>query len=149
MNIGDKAPEVLGKDETGREVRLSDFKGQKLVLYFYPKDLTSGCTAEACSFRDHHDDLAKAGYAVVGVSVDDEKKHQQFKQKHELNFPLIADVDHQLVEAFGVWQEKSMYGRNTWAPCAPPSSSTKRVWWSRLSVRSKSRPRYTQNRYYE
>ena len=111
MNIGDKAPEVLGKDETGREVRLSDFKGQKLVLYFYPKDLTSGCTAEACSFRDHHDDLAKAGYAVVGVSVDDEKRHQQFKQKHELNFPLIADVDHQLVEAFGVWQEKSMYGR--------------------------------------
>ncbi|MCR5644734.1 MAG: thioredoxin-dependent thiol peroxidase [Prevotella sp.] len=111
MNIGDKVPELLGKDEQGREVRLSDFKGQKLVLYFYPKDLTSGCTAEACSFRDHHDDLLNAGYAVVGVSVDDEKQHLKFKEKHSLNFPLIADVDKQLVETFGVWQEKSMYGR--------------------------------------
>jgi len=111
MNIGDKAPELLGKDEQGREVRLSDFKGRKLVLYFYPKDLTSGCTAEACSFRDHQDDLSKAGYSVVGVSVDDEKQHLKFKEKHSLNFPLIADVDKQLVEAFGVWQEKSMYGR--------------------------------------
>lgn len=111
MNIGDKVPEVLGRDEMGREVRLSDYKGQKLVLYFYPKDMTSGCTAEACSFRDRRDDLAQKGYAVVGVSVDDEKRHQQFKQKYELNFPLIADVDHSLVEAFGVWQEKSMYGR--------------------------------------
>ncbi len=111
MNIGDKAPELLGKDEQGREVRLSDFKGKKLVLYFYPKDLTSGCTAEACSFRDHRDELAQAGYAVVGVSVDSDKQHLKFKEKHELNFPLIADVDKKLVEAFGVWQEKSMYGR--------------------------------------
>ena len=111
MNIGDKVPELLGKDEEGREVRLSDFKGKKLVLYFYPKDLTSGCTAEACSFRDHRDELANAGYAVVGVSVDDDKKHRSFKEKHALSFPLIADVDHKLVEAFGVWQEKSMYGR--------------------------------------
>ena len=111
MNIGDKAPELLGKDEQGREVRLSDYKGKKLVLYFYPKDLTSGCTAEACSFRDHRDELAQAGYAVVGVSVDSDKQHLKFKEKHELNFPLIADVDKKLVEAFGVWQEKSMYGR--------------------------------------
>ena len=111
MNIGDKAPELLGKDEQGREVRLSDFKGKKLVLYFYTKDLTSGCTAEACSFRDHRDELAQAGYAVVGVSVDSDKQHLKFKEKHELNFPLIADVDKKLVEAFGVWQEKSMYGR--------------------------------------
>jgi peroxiredoxin Q/BCP len=111
ITIGDKAPEVLGRDEQGREVRLSDFKGQKLVLYFYPKDLTSGCTAEACSFRDHRDELAKAGYAVVGVSVDSEKQHQKFIEKHQLNFPLIADVDKTLVEQFGVWQEKSMYGR--------------------------------------
>lgn len=111
ITIGDKAPEVLGRDEQGREVRLSDFKGQKLVLYFYPKDLTSGCTAEACSFRDHRDELAKAGYAVVGVSVDIEKQHQKFIEKHQLNFPLIADVDKTLVEQFGVWQEKSMYGR--------------------------------------
>ncbi len=111
MNIGDKAPEILGKDENGKEIRLSDFHGKKLVLYFYPKDLTSGCTAEACSFRDHKEELASAGYEVVGVSVDDEKKHRSFKEKHGLNFPLIADVDKQLVEQFGVWQEKSMYGR--------------------------------------
>jgi len=111
MNIGDKAPELLGKDENGREVRLSDYKGKKLVLYFYPKDLTSGCTAEACSFRDHRDELQKAGMEVLGVSVDNDIQHRKFKEKHELNFPLIADVDHELVEAFGVWQEKSMYGR--------------------------------------
>lgn len=111
MNIGDKAPEILGRDSEGQEVRLSDFQGKKLVLYFYPKDLTSGCTAEACSFRDHRDELAQAGYAVVGVSVDNEKQHQKFTEKHQLNFPLIADVDKKLVEQFGVWQEKSMYGR--------------------------------------
>ena len=111
MNIGDKVPEILGKDEQGREVRLSDFKGKKLVLYFYPKDMTGGCTAEACSFRDHKAELDKEGYAVVGVSVDDAQKHQKFIEKHELNFPLIADVDKTLVEQFGVWQEKSMYGR--------------------------------------
>ncbi len=111
MNIGDKAPEVLGKDENGQEIRLSDFHGKKLVLYFYPKDMTSGCTSEACSFRDHQEQLAEAGYSVVGVSVDDAKKHRSFKEKHSLNFPLIADVDKQLVEQFGVWQEKSMYGR--------------------------------------
>ena len=104
-------PEILGKDEEGREIRLSDYKGKKLVLYFYPKDLTSGCTAEACSFRDHREQLAQAGMEVVGVSVDDAKQHLKFKEKHSLNFPLIADVDHQLVEQFGVWQEKSMYGR--------------------------------------
>lgn len=111
INIGDKAPELLGKDENGKEIRLSDFKGKKLVLYFYPKDLTSGCTAEACSFRDHKEELTQAGFEVIGVSVDDEGKHQKFKEKHALNFPLIADVDKQLVEQFGVWQEKSMYGR--------------------------------------
>ncbi len=111
MNIGDKAPEILGKDEEGREVRLSDYKGKKLALYFYPKDLTSGCTAEACSFRDHRDELLEAGVEVVGVSVDSDAQHRKFKEKHQLNFPLIADVDKQLVEQFGVWQEKSMYGR--------------------------------------
>lgn len=111
ITIGEKAPELLGRDQEGREVRLSDYKGQKLVLYFYPKDLTSGCTAEACSFRDHRDELQARGYAVVGVSVDSEKQHQKFIEKHQLNFPLIADVDHRLVEQFGVWQEKSMYGR--------------------------------------
>jgi len=111
MNIGDKAPEMLGKDEQGREIRLSDFRGKKLALYFYPKDMTSGCTAEACSFRDHRDSLLEAGIEVVGVSVDSDAQHRKFKEKHQLNFPLIADVDKQLVGQFGVWQEKSMYGR--------------------------------------
>ena len=111
MNIGDKAPELLGLNENGKEIRLSDFKGKKLVLYFYPKDLTSGCTAEACSLRDNYKELQAKGYEVVGVSVDDDKSHRKFIEKHQLPFSLIADVDHKLVESFGVWGEKSMYGR--------------------------------------
>ncbi len=113
MNIGDKAPEILGKDELGRDIRLSDYKGRKLVLYFYPKDNTSGCTAEACSLRDHHEQLQAAGYEVVGVSKDTAVSHQKFKEKHALPFPLIADVDHTLLEAMGAWGEKNMYGKKT------------------------------------
>ena len=113
MNIGDKAPEILGKDENGQEIRLSDFKGRKLVLYFYPKDNTSGCMAEACSLRDHYESLQGAGYEVVGVSKDSAASHQKFKEKHELPFPLIADVDHTLLEAMGAWGEKNMYGKKT------------------------------------
>ena len=111
MNIGDKAPEILGKDENGREIKLSDFAGRKLVLYFYPKDSTSGCTAEACSFRDNYSVLRKQGYEVIGVSVQDEKSHKKFIEKNNLPFPLIADTENKLVEQFGVWGEKSMYGR--------------------------------------
>ena len=111
MEIGTKAPDVLGHDENGNEVRLSDFKGKKLVLYFYPKDLTSGCTTQACNLKDGYSDLQSAGLEVIGVSVDDEKSHQKFITKYELPFPLIADTDKKLVEAFGVWGEKSMYGR--------------------------------------
>ena len=111
MNIGDKAPEILGKDENGREIKLSDFAGRKLVLYFYPKDSTSGCTAEACSFRDNYSVLRKQGYEVIGVSVQDEKSHKKFIEKNNLPFPLIADMENKLVEQFGVWGEKSMYGR--------------------------------------
>ena len=111
MQIGDQAPELLGIDEDGQEIRLSQFRGQKLVLYFYPKDNTAGCTAEACSLRDNYSELRKQGYAVVGVSVDSAASHQKFKAKHELPFPLIADTDHTLVEQMGVWAEKSMYGR--------------------------------------
>ncbi len=113
MKIGDMAPEVLGHDEQGREIKLSDFKGRKLVLYFYPKDNTSGCTAEACSLRDHHQALQAAGYEVVGVSKDSAASHQKFKEKYELPFPLIADVDHTLLEAMGAWGEKNMYGKKT------------------------------------
>ena len=111
MNIGDKAPEILGKDELGRDIRLSDYKGRKLVLYFYPKDNTSGCTAEACSLRDHYGELQAKGYEVVGVSKDSAQSHQKFKEKYQLPFPLIADVDHTLLEAMGAWGEKSMYGK--------------------------------------
>lgn len=112
MNIGDKAPQVLGKDQNGNEIKLSDFAGQKLVLYFYPKDSTSGCTTEACNLRDNYSELRCQGYAVVGVSVDDEKSHRKFIDKNELPFPLIADTDKTLVEQFGVWGEKKMYGRS-------------------------------------
>lgn len=111
MNVGDKAPEILGINEKGEEIRLSNYKGKKLVLYFYPKDSTSGCTAQACNLRDNYDALRQAGYEVVGVSVDSEKSHQKFIEKHSLPFPLIADTDKKLVEQFGVWGEKSMYGR--------------------------------------
>lgn len=111
IQIGDKAPAILGRDENGEEIRLEQFARQKLVLYFYPKDNTSGCTAEACSLRDHYGALRQQGYAVVGVSVDSAASHQKFKTKHELPFPLIADTDHSLVEQMGVWAEKSMYGR--------------------------------------
>ena len=111
MNIGEKAPEILGINQDGKEIRLSDYQGKKLVLYFYPKDNTSGCTAEACSLRDNYTELRKQGYEVIGVSVDNEKSHQKFIEKHELPFTLIADTDKKLVEAMGVWGEKSMYGR--------------------------------------
>ncbi len=111
MEVGNKAPEILGRDENGKEIKLSDFAGKKLVLYFYPKDMTSGCTAQACNLRDNYTELKKQGYAVVGVSINDEKSHQKFIEKYELPFPLIADTEHKLVEEFGVWGEKSMYGR--------------------------------------
>lgn len=110
-NVGDKVDDLLGVDADGREVRLSDFPGKKVALYFYPKDNTSGCTAQACSLRDGYQDLLDAGYQVVGVSVDSQASHQKFREKHQLPFPLISDADHRLVEEFGVWGEKSMYGR--------------------------------------
>ena len=113
MKIGDKAPEILGKDEQGRDIRLSDYRGRKLVLYFYPKDNTSGCTAEACSLRDGYDQLQAEGYEVVGVSKDSAASHVKFKEKHQLPFPLIADVNHELMEAMGAWGEKTMYGKKT------------------------------------
>ena len=111
MKVGDKAPEILGRDEEGRELRLSDYAGRKLVLYFYPKDMTTGCTAQACSLRDNYAELRKQGYEVVGVSVQDEKSHQRFIAKNELPFHLIADTDLTLNQAFGTWGEKSMCGR--------------------------------------
>ncbi len=111
MNIGDKAPEVLGVDENGNEVRLSDYKGKKVILYFYPKDNTPGCTTEACNLRDNMDALRNAGYEVIGASIQDAKSHQKFIEKHQLPFHLVADVDQKLVQEFGVWGEKNMCGR--------------------------------------
>ncbi len=111
LNVGDKAPEYLGKDESGKDIYLNDFSGKKLVVYFYPKDSTPGCTAEACSLRDGLSDLTDAGYAVIGVSGDSAASHQRFKEKQMLNFPLIADVDKVLIKQFGAWGEKKMMGR--------------------------------------
>jgi len=111
LKPGDPAPNFETRDQDGNPVRLSDFRGKKVVLYFYPKDDTPGCTAEACDLRDNYERFLAQGYAVLGVSVDDEKSHRKFIQKFNLPFPLLADVDHRLVNAYGVWGEKSMYGR--------------------------------------
>ncbi len=111
LKVGEKAPKFEAKDQNGNIVKLEDFAGKKLVLYFYPKDNTPGCTAQACNLRDNYETLLANGFAVLGVSVDSEKAHQNFIKKFELPFPLLADTDHQLVEKYGVWVEKSMYGR--------------------------------------
>ena len=111
IEIGDKVPDYLGTDENGNEIRVQDFAGKKLVLYFYPKDSTPGCTQEACNLRDNYEKMLAKGYAVVGVSVQDAKSHKKFIEKHQLPFPLIADTEMELNKAFGVWGEKSMYGR--------------------------------------
>ena len=111
LKPGDPAPDFETRDQDGNPVRLSDFRGKKVVLYFYPKDDTPGCTAEACDLRDNYARFLAQGYAVLGVSVDDEKSHRKFIQKFALPFPLLADVDQQLVNAYGVWVEKNMYGR--------------------------------------
>lgn len=111
MNVGDKVPEILGVDQDGKEVKLSDYAGKKFVLYFYPKDNTPGCTAEACSLRDNIEALKARGYDVVGVSSDSEASHQKFIAKHDLPFRLISDPDHKLQEAMGVWGEKKLAGR--------------------------------------
>ena len=111
LNVGDKAPDFLGVDESGKEQKVSDYIGRKLVVYFYPKDSTPGFTAEACSLRDGMDDLVDAGYAVVGISADSVSSHLRFKEKQQLNFPLVADVDKSTIKAFGVYGEKKMAGR--------------------------------------
>lgn len=111
MKIGDKIPETLGVTADGATLKASDFAGRKIALYFYPKDNTPGCTAEACSLNEGLDTLAEAGYAVVGVSKDSPESHRKFAQKFGLRFPLIADTDLTLNQAFGVWQKKKMAGR--------------------------------------
>jgi peroxiredoxin Q/BCP len=111
LEVGDKAPAFKTTNQDGETVALGDFKGRKVVLYFYPKDDTPGCTKEACSFRDGWSKFKKRGVAVLGVSVDDAKSHREFIDKFSLPFPLLADTDKTIVKAYGVWGEKSMYGR--------------------------------------
>lgn len=111
LKAGDRAPEILGTAQDGRQIKLSDYRGRKLILYFYPKDNTSGCTAEACSLRDNYAELKVKGYEVVGVSADNRESHAKFIDKHSLPFDLVADTDKALSEYFGTWGEKSMYGR--------------------------------------
>ncbi len=111
MKVGQKAPDFSAKDDSGKTVRLADLKGRKVVLYFYPKDDTPGCTKEACSFRDGIATIRKLGAVVLGVSADSVESHQKFKKKFDLNFPLLADANREIIEAYDVWKEKSMYGR--------------------------------------
>lgn len=111
LAAGQKAPHFEALNQDGKTLRLSDFSGRKLVLYFYPKDDTPGCTAEACNLRDNYNSLIDAGYAVLGVSPDDPKKHRKFIDKFELPFDLLADTEQTVANAYGVWVEKSMYGR--------------------------------------
>lgn len=111
LQEGDKAPDFTAKDQNGKTVSLSDFKGKTVILYFYPKDDTPGCTAEACDFRDNYQSLVGKGFEVIGVSTDDEKSHKKFEMKYNLPFPLIADESKEIVEAYGVWGEKNMYGK--------------------------------------
>ena len=111
LQVGDKVPAVLGINQDGKELKLADFAGKKIVLYFYPKDSTPGCTAQACSLRDNYSDLQKQGYEVIGVSTDSAASHMKFIAKQNLPFNLIADTDKKLSEIFGTWGEKSLYGR--------------------------------------
>lgn len=111
LQEGEKAPFFRGINQEGKEISLEDFKGKKVILYFYPKDNTSGCTAEACNLNDHYEALTAKGYEVIGVSPDPIDSHQKFIAKYNLSFNLIADTEKIILEAYGVWTEKSMYGR--------------------------------------
>jgi peroxiredoxin Q/BCP len=111
LKVGQKAPDFNVPNDEGKKVKLSDYKGKKVVLYFYPKDDTPGCTKEACAFRDGSSEIQRTGAVVLGVSADSVESHKKFKSKFDLTFPLLADVEKKIVEAYGVWKEKSMYGK--------------------------------------
>lgn len=108
---GQKAPLFEGTDQNGKKVSLAEFKGKKVVLYFYPKDDTPGCTAEACNLRDNYSELIGKGFSVIGVSPDNEKSHAKFAEKYNLPFPLLADPNKKILESYGAWGEKNMYGK--------------------------------------
>ena len=111
LKVGDKAPDIEGVDENGNAISLNDYKGKKLILYFYPKDLTPGCTMESCNLRDNYEDLLERNFAILGVSADDEKRHLRFIDKHDLPFHLLADVDKKVINAYNVWGPKKFMGR--------------------------------------
>lgn len=111
LKVGQKAPEIKSKDQNGKKISLKDFRGKKVILYFYPKDDTPGCTAESCNLRDNFKTLKKQGYEILGVSCDNEKSHLKFIKKYKLPFPLISDVDKKVVNAYGVWGRKKFMGR--------------------------------------
>ena len=115
LQVGDQAPAFVGKDQEGRTIKLADFAGKKLILYFYPKDNTPGCTAQACNLRDNYQTLQQGGYEVIGISTDSEQSHQKFMAKQKLPFRLIADEDHQIHAQYGAWVQKSLLVRNTGA----------------------------------
>ena len=112
--VGDLAPDFRLPSTRGKDASLKEFRGKDVILYFYPKDDTPGCTAEACSFRDHESDLAKAHAVVLGVSTDPMESHENFRDKHRLNFPLLSDEMADVAKMYGVWKEKNLYGRRTW-----------------------------------
>lgn len=111
IKVGDKAPDFTVNDQDGNPVKLSSLKGKKVVLYFYPKDMTPGCTAEACNLRDNYNSMVRRGYEILGVSTDSEKSHKKFTEKEKLPFRLLADTEKAIHDAYGTWVEKSMYGR--------------------------------------
>jgi len=111
LKIGDKAPEINAKDQNGIPISLKDFIGKKVIVYFYPKDDTPGCTAEACNLRDNYEQLISTGFKIIGISADDEKKHQKFSDKYHLPFPLIPDTEKKIINAYGVWGPKKFMGR--------------------------------------
>lgn len=111
LEIGQKAPAITAKNQNGENISLSDFIGTKVILYFYPKDNTPGCTTEACNFRDNYQSLKKERFEIIGVSIDGEASHQKFINKHELPFQLLVDEDQKIVNDYGVWVEKNMYGK--------------------------------------
>lgn len=113
VKVGDMAPDIMLPDQHGKMVSLKDFEGKKIILYFYPKDDTPGCTAEACSFRDNYQSLLAKGFAIIGISADDVSSHQKFAEKYQLPFSLVADTERKVIKAYGAWGEKVMYGKRS------------------------------------
>lgn len=132
-DVGERAPDFEAVDHEGRRVRLRDFPGRRVVLYFYPKDGTPGCTREACSFRDVHAELQRVGVVVLAVSPDPPDSHRRFRERHSLPFPLLSDQDHRIAQAYGVWAQKNFYGKKVWGVARTtfligPDGRVERVW---------------------